>query len=382
MLFNFHLPHYFASKVRAQIEHLYASMAIGNLAQAMIAIFEPIFLYQVVGLTIEQVLLFTAALYSLYILLIIYGAKVASRFGFAHAIFFSIPFQILFWVALVGAQYNITFLIIAPVMLAIQKSLFWPAFNASMAKYANHKQIGREFSAMYALMSVMQILGPLFGGFLAIFFGPSFVFVIGSIIYLASALPLLWSDKHLHPHQYKFKQTWDLYKKYTARFCGYLGYGEELLALTIWPIFIFVNVKTYQDVGALVTVATLVATVLALYMGIYIDRHSKRGSLRFGNGFYFLSWLVKIPLISTLGLFLADSFSRTAKSTVSIPLTTLTLERAEVTDVLAYSVGFEQALSVGKLAASLLGIIVFALTGSFIALFILAALFCLFYFLI
>jgi hypothetical protein len=40
---------------------------------------------------------------------------------------------------------------------------------------------------------------------------------------------------------------------------------------------------------------------------------------------------------------------------------------------------FEQALAIGKLLAALLGIVVFALTGSFMALFILAALFSLLY---
>jgi hypothetical protein len=63
MLFNFHLPHYFASKVRTQIENLYAATAIGNLAQAMITLFEPIFLYQALHLSIVEVLLFFASLW-------------------------------------------------------------------------------------------------------------------------------------------------------------------------------------------------------------------------------------------------------------------------------------------------------------------------------
>lgn len=382
MLFNFHLPHYFASKVRTQIENLYAATAIGNLAQAMITLFEPIFLYQALHLSIIEVLLFFAVVYALYIVLMPFGAKIATNFGYAHSIFFSIPFQILFWISLIGSQYNFNFIYVAPVLYALQKTFFWPAWHATLAQYANGKQVAREFSVMYALMSVMQILGPMIGGFFAIFLGPSYLFVIGSVIYLCSGIPLLWTLDRKTFQKYKYHDTWDLIKKYPAKFLGYLGFGEELLVLTIWPIFIFLVVKNYQDVGSLVTVATLLATCLSLYIGIYSDSHSKTKVMQIGNFFYILSWLARIPVIGAFGAFITDSISRTAKSLVFIPLSSLTYERAETTKIMPYVIGFEQMLSVGKLLACLLGVIVFAATGSFVLLFILAGLFSLFYFLV
>lgn len=382
MLFNFHLPHYFATKVRSEIEHLYASTAIGNLAQAMITLFEPIFLYQVVGLTVVEVLLFMAVVYALYIVLIPIGAKIASRQGYAHAIFYSIPFQILFWLALVGAQYNEWFLYAAPVLFALQKMLFWPGWHATLARFADGQQVAREFSFMYAIMSLMQILGPLIGGFLATFLGSNSIFIVGSIIYACSAIPLLWSAEVFVPKDYSYRDTWNLYKQYPFRFLGYLGFGEELIVLTVWPIFIFLLVKNFQDTGSLVTVATLVATGLALLVGLYSDGHSKRTVLRLGNYHYLLSWLVRIPVASTFGAFITDGFSRTAKSMVFIPMSALTYERAESTHILPYIVGFEQVLSLGKFLAAVIAAIAFALTGSFVILFVLGAIFTLFYFLV
>jgi hypothetical protein len=155
MHFHFHLPHYFASKVRQEIGRLYEATAIGNLAQAMLVLFEPIFLYKVIGLSIPEILLFMAAVYALYILFISFGAKIASRYGYAHSIFFSIPFQILFWLSLIGSQYNMAFLFIAPILFAIQKSLFWPAWHATLARYANGKKVAREF---FFLCSIMRFL--------------------------------------------------------------------------------------------------------------------------------------------------------------------------------------------------------------------------------
>lgn len=382
MLSHLHFPHYFATKVRKEIEHLYVSTAIGNLAQAMITLFEPIFLYQAVGLSITQVLLFMAAVYAIYIVLIPLGGKIAAQYGYAHSIFFSIPFQILFWLSLIGAQYNDYFLYLAPVLFAIQKTLFWPAWHAILARYADNTQIAREFSFMYAIMSLMQILGPMIGGFLALFFGSSSIFIIGSLIYGCSAIPLMWTAEVFAPKVYRYKQTWEIYKKYPARFLGYLGFGEELLVLTIWPIFIFLFVNNYEDLGSFVTLATLVGTGLALLVGVYTDKHSKRRVLRLGNIHYLLSWLVRIPVTTIFGAFLVDGFSRAAKGMVFIPMTAITYERAETEEIMPYVIGFEQALSLGKFLAATLGAIVFALTGSFIALFALAAIFTLLYFLI
>ena len=141
-------------------------------------------------------------------------------------------------------------------------------------------------------------------------------------------------------------------------------------------------VRNYQDVGSLVTVATLLATSLSLYIGIYSDKHDKIRVMQIGNFFYILSWMTRIPVIGPFGAFITDSNSLTSKGLLCIPLAAVTYERAETSDVMPYVVGFEQMLSVGKLLACLLAIIVFAATGSFVLLFILGGLFSLFYFLI
>lgn len=213
-------------------------------------------------------------------------------------------------------------------------------------------------------------------------FGINAIFIFASVIYLCSAIPLFWSQEIFVPKTYKFHDTWELYKTYPMRFAGYLAFGEELIVLTVWPIFIYLVVRNYQDLGSLVTVATLVATAMALYIGIYTDGHSKRTVLRIGTFFYVLSWLARLPVISPFGAFITDALSRTSKSLVFIPTSTLTYERAESTHIMPYIVGFEQALAMGKFLACVIGIIVFASTGSFVALFIVAAIFSLFYFLL
>ncbi len=382
MTLKFRLPKYFATAITHQMGELFGSTAIADLAIALVLLFEPIFLYAVLGFTIQEVLLFFAAVYAFYIVLIPFGAKIISRFGYDHGIFFSIPFQIIFWLLLFGAQDYPPMIYFAPLAFAIEKSLFWPSFHAIVSRFARDGQRGREFSILYAIFNLMQIAGPLLGGMLAERYGLGVTLIVASSIYACSFIPLFLTKEIFTPKIYQFRDTWELYKTYPLKALGYMGFGEELLVLTVWPIFIYLVVSDYQDLGALVTISTLVATILALYIGKITDLHSKRLMIKIGSFFYTLVWFARLIVTTGFGVFAVDSLSRTSKDVVFIPLSTVTYERAESTHILPYVVFFEQSLSVGKFLAAVLGIIVFASTGSFFALFMVAAVFSLLYMLI
>ncbi len=378
------LPHYFTTHIRRQMAELYASSAIADIAIAIVMLFEPIFLYSVLGFTISEVLLFMGAVYVLYIILIPFGAKIANRFGYEHAIFFSIPFQIAYWALLFGSQQNLNLVFFAPLMFAIQKSLYWPAFHASIARFANQGQQGREFSLMHQIINLSFVLGPYLGGLISEQFGVRITFVIASAIYFCSFIPLFTTKEVFLPKPYLFRDTIRFYRTFPKKFLGYMGFGEELLVLTVWPIFIFVVVKNYEDTGILATLAAFVAMIVGLYIGKITDgTKSKVFLMRFGSILYFFTWISRIIANTFYTVFAIDSLSRIGKEIVFIPLSTVTYERAESTHIMPYVVFFEQSLAIGKLLAVLLGFIVFGLTGgSFLAIFLLAGLFSLLYMLI
>lgn len=95
---------YFSTALRREIAELYASVGIANFALAVVSIFEPIFLYAVLHLSVPDILLFNGIVYAVYLFGIIVGGKVATRFGYAHGILFAIPFQILYWVFLYAGR--------------------------------------------------------------------------------------------------------------------------------------------------------------------------------------------------------------------------------------------------------------------------------------
>ena len=379
MLSNFHLPHYFSKGVREEIGELYSHSAISNLALSVVMLFEPIFLYSVLKFSVSQVFLFMAVTYGIYILTIAWGGKLASIYGYKHAIAMSIPFQILYWLIMLAARDNVNLAFVAAIAFGIQKSLYWPGFHALMARYADRGQVGREFGLVYAIISISQIVGPFIGGVLAEKFGMTATFIMASLIYCFSIIPLFKVKEIFIPKAYSFKDTLKLYRDYPKKFIGYLGFGEELIVLTIWPIFIYIIVKNYESTGLLATIASFAAAIIAIIIGKITDQYTKRMLIKVGAFFGTLVWIVRLVANSIWNVLAIDTLSRTSKEMSFIPISTVTYIRAENTHVVPYVVFFEQSLAIGKLLACVLGIIVFSLTGSFMALFILGALFNLLY---
>ena len=389
MSFRWPLLHYFSFDLKREIAELYVSTAIADIALALVLVLEPIFLYTSIKLSITQILLFFGAVYFLYIFAIPFGAKIISLYGYEHGILFSIPFQILYWFFLFGSVENHGFLYLAPVAYAIQKALYWPALHASVTRFAQNGQRGREFSVLHAIVLLAQIVGPIIGGTLSDNFSIRMVFVIASAIYTTSFIPLFTTPEIFVPKLYKFRDTWQLYKTYPKKAIAYMGFGEEFIALIIWPVYIYIVVRDFERIGVLVTVATLVATVLNLYFGRLTDRMNKQTLIKWGVVGTFIVWLLRIFGQTLWPVFLFDTLARTVKDMVLIPLVTLTYERAEATHIMPYSVFFEQSLAIGKFFAFVLGAVIFTLlagawgmSAGFAGLFVLGGLFSLLYMLL
>jgi MFS family permease len=367
------LPNYFGTGVKKDVSELYRASAVSNFAMSLVSIFEPIFLFSVLHYTVVQVLLFMAVVYAVYIVGIIFGGQIASEYGYRHSIALSVPFQIFYWLALIASIQHPAGAFLAAAMFGVQKSFYWPGFHSVIARYAQNGQMGREFGAAYAINNLSQIGGPLLGGIIGQYVGLPAAFFVAAVIYCFSIIPLLTAKETFSPKNYSYSQTWEMYKNFPKKFLSYLGFGEELLVLTIWPIFIYIIVKNYKDTGLLAGGASLLAAILALLLGNLSDKHTKHRLVKIGTYFNSLFWVAKAFAFNFLTAFALDTASKTAKETLFVPLTTLTYIRAEQTHVVPYAVFFEQSLAIGKLSAALIGALLFSLTGSFVVLFIVAA---------
>jgi MFS family permease len=382
MMHKLRLHYDLVTTIRQEIRELYASVAFADMATALAVLFEPIILYKVLGLGIMQILLFMASIYAFQIVLLPLGAKIAARFGYMHAIFLSIPFMVLYWLLLYTAQADFNLLYLAPIVYGIEKALFWPAFHASAARFANAKPTTPPTASrdgLYAMVLAMRILGPVIGGFVAFYLGLQIVLLLAAAMYMTSLLPLLVSKEVYSPARYKFDDTWQIYKAYPKRFLNYLGTGEEVIIMSIWPIFIYIYTGNVALTGLVVTASAAVTALLILAIKRPEGLASKLLLIKLGTFIYTLANLLRLAVSGFYGLFIADALGRSTKELISLPLTTLTYERAQKTKILPYVVFYQQSAALGKFLAAVLAVVVFGATGSLLAVFILAGAFTMLY---
>ncbi|OGY76400.1 MAG: hypothetical protein A2445_01130 [Candidatus Jacksonbacteria bacterium RIFOXYC2_FULL_44_29] len=345
-------PGFLARQASSQVRELYLNSAILDFAVAMVMFFEPIYLYQQ-GVTLPGIMLFYLGVYFLYFFLLPLGAKFARQKGFEHSIFLSSPFLILYYLCLLLVAKSMFFLFPAALFFALQKIFYWPGFHADFAHYGKDSEQGSELGTLNVIISTVFILGPLVGGLLMYYFGFAVLFIVVAFLIILSNFPLLLTPERFEPHNFSYGKAFKrLFKPYNKRsFLAYLGFGEELIAMTLWPIFIFIVLGNTVSAGGLVAVSTLITSVVVLFVGKLADKRPKEPILRYTTIIYVLSWFLRILTRAPLGVFLSDTVGRIGKTALSVPLTARMYQRARQWGVVKQVTFFEMSLSIGKMMA-------------------------------
>src|SRR3989339_884183 len=186
-----------------QVKELFVFTTLINFALALVMIFEPIYLYKI-GYGLNEIMIFYFMVYVLYFILAPLGGKFAHYFGYEQSMFVSSVF----------------------------------------------------------------VAGPVLAGFIVSGWGYGALFTVASVIFLAANIPTLMTSEHLSLPSFPYKKAYsDLFSRENRKsFFGYIGFGEELVVMIIWPIFISIVIADIFDLGLVVTLATLITTLVVVYI--------------------------------------------------------------------------------------------------------------------
>ncbi len=359
------LSSFFAHRLTQQVKELYSSTLILNFAIASVTIFEPVFLFLVLRqqfelkLALQLVLVFYLAVYVLYFAVLPLGAKFARWYGYEHSMALSTIFTALFYLSFFGISRSFLLAPVAVILYVLWKIFYWPAYHSNFALFSVDGEQGRQISNLMALQTTVAIFGPLIGGVILKYLGFEVLFVLAAILMVLSNIPMLITKEKFKPADFSYFDAYRRLFKWNTikRFFALTGFGEELIILVIWPIFIYLAVKDFLGLGALVAVSTFFTTVVYLYIGRATDGKDRRAILRSGTISYFMTWLLRILARSVMGIFLVDVFSRITKQSIAIPMIATTYENAQDTSVMKTVLFFEMSLVVGKIVAILLSLV-------------------------
>lgn len=364
-----------ATHASKQMKSLMSATALLDFALSAISLFEPIYLYSL-HWSLASICLFYFGVYAAAFLLLPIGARYAGRIGFQHAIFFSSPFLIAYYLALYAIPKSPVFVALAILAYGLQKSLYWPGFDAEMAAVGHDGERGREVSNITSLTTFAAILGPTFGGVLLGALGFSWTFAVIALLMLLSNIPLFSMPQERAqgglPYWAAIRRVFSKeHRRFTLAMCGF---GEEFVALVIWPVFMFVALKGFAATGVVVSISLLLSTLAVLFIGRLSDLQSRHAVLRSGSFFTAFSWIVRPFLLGPVGVLFGDFFYRVSKTLLGVPLVAVMYERAGKGPLLERTALYEMGIFVGKGVSMLIGAsLALIFPGNFTLFFILAA---------
>lgn len=182
------------------------------------------------------------------------------------------------------------------------QSFFFIAFNVDFSKVKHSEHGGKELGYIIMMEKTGAVLGPLVGGFVATYFGPRYIFIIGIALLIFGLVPLFRTAEPV-----KLRQRLDFkgfkVRKHRRVFMSFVGVGiENNISVFVWPLFLGVFILTdasaYAKLGVLTAVSFIVSIIASKAIGQTIDDRKGRVLLRYSAVANSLIHLVR-PFVST-----------------------------------------------------------------------------------
>jgi len=366
---NFHLLQ------NKEIDELYVNTGIRAFSFGLISIFIPLFLLNQ-GYDLRSVFIFFALYSVFHIIAMFFSAIISSKFGFKHAIIFSQPFLIAFFVSLYLLESFPIPLVLISFFLGFNSGMFWLAFYSDFAENSDVGKKGKEVAVGAMITSILSAVAPVIGGLIIVYLDFNYLLIFVALIILVSIIPLLLTKDKKDPVDFSFKKIFANRNK--RHFLGYLGYGFYARGFALfWPLILFSILESYVTLGLITTCLLFFSLIAIVAFGSFFDKMKKNfiaGSIFIGG----IIWIVRLFVSTTIVAFFVDSIYGLVKPSSEISVDAVTYSNAG-DNAINYILYRELTIHGGILICLLTVIIfpvlqiglIFAAIGSFLMIFLL-----------
>lgn len=275
--------HYWRNVGFDELSELYTSMMFRSLANSLVGIFIPVYLFQH-GYPVWQILNFYGFMFGTSLVLEYVSARLIALYGPKHIILMSYVFQVIAMFGMLSLPIGVPLIAVA-VVYGMANVLFFTAFHVDFSKIKHKEHGGKEVGWMYSMEKLGGTLGPLLGGLLAFLFGSQYIFIVAIILLFVGAIPLFLTREPVRTRQdIDFKK---LNVEEIPR--DLISYGalvlENSICVAVWPLFIGVVVfvdSPYLKLGSVASISIIIALLTARAFGSVVDQKKGRNLLRLG----------------------------------------------------------------------------------------------------
>lgn len=368
---------------------LFYSTLMRNLADLLVGIFLPLFLFGI-GQKLELFawlkvtpfvsgVLFTIVYYALQRLTMVIiafpTARLLYHLGYVKSMVLGTIFLGLNFVGLYLAKFDPHYLIASAIFGGLFLFCYWPAHDSLFALEINVKEIGRGIGALAFLTKLIQIATPAAAGIVIALWGYQVLFVAGLAFLIVSILPLMYVPSAKIIHMPNFSQFVAWVREFRFRKFALVQVGSymDTIAILLWPIFVLVVVGKIQQVGFLYSLALFLSLVLTYLAGWFVD-HKKGKRIYVASGAVIsLSWLMRLFVHGFWDILGVQFLEQLAGSVYSPCYDSFLCSRAKGRSALSFYVYKEVLLSMSAVVLWALAFCFFLLPLSWESVFVLGA---------
>jgi MFS family permease len=375
---------YLKSELSSGVVSLYMNRVILQVANGMLGLFLPVFLYLSFDQNINYVIYYFMVGHIIYFFTCSIGAKIMSKINLKRTLIISIPFLALYYVCLYFFESNIVLFTIASLFfLTMYRMFYWVPYHTDFAEFTDKRNRGKQISFLASIASLVSIAVPFAGGFILDRFDFQVLFIIVIMLIIISIIPFFLIRTVHEKYSFGYWETFKrLFHKKNRR--SLLAYGadgaENAVGVVLWPIFIWQILEgNYLTIGLISSIVVIVTIVIRLIMGKYTDKVKKKKLMRAGSILYAAGWIFKTFVTTGFQIFIASTYHNFATVVMRTPFDALMYEKAADSGhyVDEYSVMREMSINLGRVLMFCLMLIIIAFGGMNLA-FPLAALISLF----
>lgn len=326
-----HLPH----KVDG-LPVLFASSVIRRVAVTFLGLFSPLYILQIaqdngfaLRTAIAIVLAYFLVLYLFKLLIYPMAENLGIRYGFKGVILLSGIPVLLFIPVLVWSSSYFFLLLPAAVLWGLHSGLFWWGYHGFFIKSGKAIAFGEELGVVTILETLAMAASPVVGALIINSFGFNSLFWVAGLIFLFSLALLMPASAHKPRIDITLKDALKVIGEHKRDALAYFGNAaESVFYVTLWPIFLFLVLKSTLEVGGVVSLSVLVAAVLTFLTGVWVDRNGVRDAVSLGSPMLAISWLIRAFSSAPSVFVLADGLWRFSEGMVGLSLNVISYKKA------------------------------------------------------
>lgn len=275
---RFRLPR--LSRKEVERDELYLSQGLKTVALSFASVFIPIYFYQL-GYGLSGVITIYLFFELSWLAFSLPAGYAIARFGANRMLILSYLLTLSYLFVLSGTK-DLPWLIPVFVVLAgAAMALEMTSVHTQMSAARERGKTGHAVGMYEIVIKVSRAIGPIIGAAIATVFGPEDLFMSAAIIVALGALPLLTTRDIVRQHRIEYRRLkWGQIKREMVSIGG--RSVPVFIGGQLWPIYIFLALKTFTGVGAVHSLAYGLSIVAVIVSARLIDAGSKVNLMKLG----------------------------------------------------------------------------------------------------